>query len=248
MGLTVLRNYALSYVSKNSHPALYFYFLDISYNTPLPPHPNQLQTCHHHRRLPSHPHRYNSSTNLHLHIPTRLPSLPNEICSWMPHTEHPNSRHHRQALKRIKHPLVRERIPMDTHRELDQPVHRPHLNPSSAFLHSPLRHTPKLNGIQLTTINPLEIYTALNTFRHPSSTSGLTSPRRVKTSNLPTTPKKNTTVASCTPSPTIKTSTPIFVVLPSQFPELAIPLPDTCIRNVMTSEMTKIFVSLRKGM
>lgn len=51
--------------------------------------------------------------------------------------------------------------------------------------------------------------------------------------------------ANCVASPAINTFSPSVALLPSQFPDDAIPEPDTWMRRLMMSQMMKIRVSLR---
>ena len=52
-------------------------------------------------------------------------------------------------------------------------------------------------------------------------------------------------VANCVASPAINTFWPSVALLPSQFPDEAIPEPDTWMRKLMISQLIKICVSFR---
>jgi hypothetical protein len=103
-------------------------------------------------------------------------------------------------------------------------------------------------GRRLTIINPDEIYTAFNTFFHSFPASALTpSSRLVKLWKRVTIARKKTNVATCVESPAINVFVPMVRVVPAQLCELAIPVPETCIKKDIMSQMTNMRVSLATG-
>lgn len=84
---------------------------------------------------------------LHVYLTGRI-SFPasTKVLPGMPNTKDAYSRQHRQTLKRVEHPLVRERIAIYTQPKLYQSIHRPDLLSLALFPFPGFR--------KLTTINP----------------------------------------------------------------------------------------------
>jgi hypothetical protein len=64
--------------------------------------------------------------------------------------------------------------------------------------------------------------------------------------NDPTMIKKAVNVTTCSTNPPIKTPVPVSFCDPSQSPEEAMPLPEAWVRQLMTSNETKILGSHRR--
>ena len=86
------------------------------------------------------------------------------------------------------------------------------------------------------------------TLFHPNRAVSFALPsRKTILVNVPRMAAKTKTVTSWVAKPAIRTSTPIFSVLPCQLLEDAIPEPDAWTRKDRMSQITKIFVIFRQG-
>jgi hypothetical protein len=142
-------------------------------NSSTPPESVELSTCNKSR---SHVRSATAVLQLNITNPLPLPPTTTQILRRMPHTKHRDRWQHRQALKHIKDPLVRKRIPLNPQCELNKPINRPKLSQNQ---HT--RYHPTHAKTELTIIKQHETYTALRTFFQPSLASALTFPAFDKT-------------------------------------------------------------------